>query len=297
MPSIVAIIVTYYPEESGIIQLLRAIESQVSRVVIIDNGSPESVEKVIRQHIPENGLFIFKGYNSGTAGAINTGISEAEKLAASHIVLFDQDGFPEPDMVENLISAMNKKKLDCKVAAVGPEYSDVKGEHASPFVKLKGLKLRRVDCNDDEVVAVDHLISSGCLISMDALKEIGGMEERLFIDYVDTEWCQRAIYQGYSLFGVCSAHMQHDLGDDFVTLFGRTIPVHSSLRYYYLIRNGLWLLRQSWVPSAWRIMDARRLVLIYIVFSLFVGTRLKNWKMMTTGIWHGMTERMGRYER
>lgn len=297
MRSVVAIIVTYYPEESGIIQLLRAIENQVAHVVIVDNGSTDTVEKIIRQHIPGNGLFISKGYNSGTAGAINTGIVAAEKLAASHIVLFDQDGLPEPDMVQKLISAMNKKKLGCKVAAVGPKYADIKGEHPSPFVKLKGLKLCRVDCNEDEVVAVDHLISSGCLISMEALKEVGGMEESLFIDYVDTEWCLRAIYQGYALFGVCSAHMQHDLGDGFVDLFGRTITVRSSLRYYYLIRNGLWLLRQSWVSTAWRIMDARRLFLIYIVFSLFVGTRLMNWKMMTTGIWHGMTGKMGRYER
>jgi len=296
MRSIVAIIVTYHPEESEIIQLLRAIESQVSHVVIVDNGSPESVGQVIRQHIPGNGLFISKGYNSGTAGAINTGILEAEKLTASHIVLFDQDACPEPDMVQKLISAMNKKKVECKVAAVGPKYSDVKGEHASPFVKLRGLKLCRVDCNEDEVVAVDHLISSGCLISMEALGEVGGMEESLFIDYVDTEWCLRAIYQGYSLFGVCSAHMQHDLGDDFVSLFGRTITVRSSLRYYYLIRNGLWLLRQPWVPSAWRVMDACRLVLIYIVYSVFVGTKLMNWKMMTTGIWDGMTGKMGRYE-
>jgi rhamnosyltransferase len=90
--------------------------------------------------------------------------------------------------------------------------------------------------------------------------------------------------------------MQHDLGDDFVSLFGRTITVRSSLRYYYLIRNGLWLLRQPWVPSAWRVMDACRLVLIYIVYSVFVGTKLMNWKMMTTGIWDGMTGKMGRYE-
>ena len=109
---------------------------------------------------------------------------------------------------------------------------------------------------------VDHLSSSGCLIAMDALAEVGGMEDRLFIDYVDTEWCLRAIYKGYSLFGVGSACMQHDLGDAFVNLFSRTVPVHSSLRYYYLIRNGLWLLRQPWVSSAWKIMDTRRFTLI-----------------------------------
>ena len=229
---VTAIIVTYHPEMVVLGALLDSVGSQVDHIIVIDNGSSRISGELIQQYLPANGTFISKGYNSGMAEAINTGLSEARKLAASHVVLFDQDSLPDPDMVENLFSVMSiKEETGYKVAAVGPRYSDVKGQQASPFVKLDGMRLRRVDCNEDEVVAVDHLISSGCLISMEALKEVGGMEESLFIDYVDTEWCLRAIYQGYALFGVCSAHMQHDLGDGFVDLFGRTITVRSSLRY------------------------------------------------------------------
>jgi len=294
---VTAIIVTYHPEMVVLGALLDSVGSQVDHIIVIDNGSSRISGELIQQYLPANGTFISKGYNSGMAEAINTGLSEARKLAASHVVLFDQDSLPDPDMVENLFSVMSiKEETGYKVAAVGPRYSDVKGQQASPFVKLDGMRLRRVDCNEDEVVAVDHLITSGCLISMAALANVGDMEECLFIDYVDTEWCLRALHKGYSLFGVGSARMKHDLGDEIVKLFGRTIPVHSSLRYYYLIRNGIWLLRQPWVSSAWRVMDFRRLFLIYLICSLFVGSKFENWKIMTIGIWDGMAGKMGRYE-
>lgn len=289
MPVIVSLIVTYNPDEAILAKLLKATAPQVDHIIVIDNGSkiePCTDQKIIK---------VLKGYNSGLSEAINTGIHEAKKLAASHVLLFDQDSLPAPDMVEHLISAMIQKNHEgYKVAAVGANYSDIKGQCSPPFVKLKGLSLSRIKCDENQIVAVDHLISSGCLIAMDALSEIGLMEEKLFIDYVDTEWCLRAIQKGYSIFGVGAALMQHDLGDDHARLLGRTIPVHASLRYYYLIRNGVWLLRQPWVSNQWRIMDARRLSLIYIVYSLFVGSRLKNWQMMTQGLFHGLTGRMGK---
>jgi rhamnosyltransferase len=295
MPKIVSIIVTYNPDNIVLLQLLKALENQVNYIIVIDNGSIYKTCLNTYGKIFKTIKFIFKGYNSGVSEAINTGILEAKKLTATHIIIFDQDSVPAPDMVENLISAMNQKSSEgYKVAAVGANYSDVKGQHLSPFVKLKGFTLSRIKCNGHEIVAVDHLISSGCLISMDAIAEIGGMEEKLFIDYVDTEWCLRAIHRDYSIFGVGSAYMQHDLGDYHVKLLGRTILVHSSLRYYYLIRNGVWLLRQPWVSTAWRLMDIRRLTLIYIICTFFVGTRFSNWKMMTLGLWHGLIGKMGK---
>lgn len=292
---VVAIVVTYYPNVYVLSTLLNAIQPQVDSVVVVDNGSGISIEDWLSDIYPDVAC-IALGQNYGIAKAQNTGIAWAKNGRARHVILFDQDSQPGSYIVENLLSVMSQKKDDgYKVAAVGPKYTDIKGQYTSPFVKLKGWKLCRIDCNEDEVVAVDHLISSGCLISMDALNDVGGMDERLFIDYVDTEWCRRAIHKGYELFGVGSAHMQHDLGDEYNKLFGRTISTHSSLRYYYIIRNGIWLLRQPWVSSAWRIMDACRLFKIYIVCSLFVGTRFENWKMMTKGIWHGLIGRMGKH--
>ncbi|MFK7776566.1 MAG: glycosyltransferase family 2 protein [Gimesia sp.] len=296
MDSVACIIVTFNPEFGGLVKLLKAITSQVSYVIVVDNSTCNSIQQKIKQLIPPNGCCITKGFNSGIAEAINTGIHEADRLQFSHVVLFDQDSVPHSKLIDGLSNAMkNEMKSGRKIAAAGPKYQDVKGLSRSPFVKLSGLYLHRIECSEEEVVTVDHLISSGSLISTNALHEIGFMEEKLFIDYVDTEWCLRAQSKGYEIIGVGCAQMQHDLGNEFVELLGRTIPVHSSLRYYYLIRNGLWLMKQNWVSGSWKLMDVRRLFLVYIVYSFFVGKRFENWKMLSLGIWHAMIGRMGKY--
>lgn len=297
MKNISAIIVTYFPDVAKMKELLHALKNQVQRIIVVDNGSPEESVKVLEALLPEAGSLISTGYNSGLAKALNTGIAEARNAGAEYVILFDQDSVPGPDMVDTLLFAVQQKQqAGIRVAAAGPNYSDIKGQSASPFVKLDGTRLRRIDCGENEIVAVDHLITSGSLVPMDALAIIGDMEDQLFIDYVDTEWCLRAVDKGYLLYGVGAATMRHDLGDRNAGLLGRTVIVHSPLRYYYLLRNGIWLLRQSWVSRAWRIMDVRRLFKTYIGRSLFVGRRFENWKMMTVGIWHGFSGKMGRYE-
>ena len=290
-----AIIVTYEPDKTRLNALIDSLLSQVESVVIVDNASKnKEINEFTKVHNSRISIIALEE-NCGVATAQNRGIRWATQQGFYYVLLMDQDSLPESCMVKHLIAGMKQKTEEgYKVAAVGPKYTDIKGRHASPFVKLKGWELCRIECLENELVAVDIIISSGSLISIDALVSVGDMTDQLFIDYVDTEWCLRANYKGYALFGVGAAHMQHDLGDEFTRLFGRTIPVHSSVRNYYIIRNGLWLLRQSWVSPAWRIMDSIRLFKIYIVCSLFAGNRFTNWKMMNKGIWHSLSGKTGK---
>jgi rhamnosyltransferase len=293
---VIAIIVTYNPDMAALNSLLDSIESQFASVIIIDNGSSSNVSEFIDQRQFKGVETIEMGFNSGIGKAINTGINVAYKKEFTHIVLFDQDSKPAADMISKLLETMNDKQSQgIDVAAVGPKYIDVKGGDRSPFVKLVGRKLQRIECPENETVIVDHLISSGSLISKNALDIVGLMEEKLFIDYVDTEWCLRAINKGYNLYGVGNAKMQHDLGDETINILGRVVPSHAPLRHYYLIRNGIWLLRQSWVSSSWKRMDSLRLCKIFISFSVFSDNRLENLKMMSIGVWHAIMGRMGKY--
>lgn len=296
MNTVACIIVTYNPDYAGVSRLLAAISPQVAQVIVVDNSPARATQEEILKLIPENGHCITLGGNLGIAEAINRGVLAAKELGVSHVVLFDQDSLPSPNLIDCLLHAMETEtQAGRRIAAVGPRYQDVKGQHSSPFVKLNGFRLQRIPCADDELVSVDLLITSGSLISIKALDEIGLMEAQLFIDYVDTEWCLRANSRGYEIIGVGCAQMEHDLGNQFIRLFGRTIPTHSSLRYYYLMRNGLWLLKQKWVSRSWKIMDARRLFLVSVVYSVFVGRRFENWKMISLGIWHAIIGRMGKY--
>lgn len=296
MTIIVAIVTSFNPNLEALKNLLESIEHQVKNIVVVDNGSPEKSIQIIKNFIPDNTTLIEKGHNSGVSEAINTGVVEAKTLRASHLVLFDQDSVPAGDMIEHLMASMAHKKGEgIKLAGCGPQYTDVKGYQTNAFTKLVGRRLKEIECSDHETVFVDHLITSGCLISMDAMDDVGPMEQQLFIDYVDIEWCHRATNKGYMLLGVGAAKMQHDLGEDVVNFFGRTILLHSALRYYYLIRNGVWMLKHPVASRDWKVMNAIRLLKIYVTLSLFVGTRFSNWKMMTKGLCDAFCGRMGRY--
>ncbi|MCV5831057.1 hypothetical protein OFN28_30780, partial [Escherichia coli] len=60
---------------------------------------------------------------------------------------------------------------------------------------------KNLEADSTGCVDVDHLIASGSLIPVDVFEKIGGMDDSLFIDYVDVEWSLRARYQGLRCYG------------------------------------------------------------------------------------------------
>ncbi len=297
-PFLTAIIVTYNPDKEELLRLLTAVAPQVQAVVVVDNGSDEDVARWTSEAGIAGSHCYLLGDNYGVAEAINYGVGRALSLGTTHVVLFDQDSLPAPSMVSRLFAGYTKMvEQGVKVAAVGPRYSDPRSANPPPFIRLKGLRLVRANCAGMSPVPVDYLVSSGCLIDLQCIKEIGLMQTSLFIDYVDVEWGLRAGKNGYQSFGVCDAYMQHHLGETPLTLFGRHIPLHSPLRHYYHFRNAVWLYRQSWVPIGWKMVDAYRLMFKYVVYSLFTDQPFTHCIMMTRGVWHGLIGRMGAYMR
>ena len=117
------------------------------------------------------------------------------------------------------------------------------------------------------------------------------MEEALFIDAVDFEWCFRVTAQGFRLYGVCDAEMGHSLGDrvqSFWLFRTRRISVRSPLRHYYVVRNRLLLLRRPYVAWRWAWQNVLWLISLVTFFSLFLPPRLQYARMMGQGIWHGI---------
>lgn len=293
----VAVVVTYNPELAILGELIEAVLPQVTGLIVVDNGS--HLDPVAWSRVVANPAIhvVYLGENRGVATAQNIGIRRAKLLSATHVLILDQDSLPGHDMVGRLLAAMyNKEAEGIRVAAVGPRYCDDRSFSEAPFVRLSGWRVRRVCCaRVDDIVEVDHLISSGSLIALSALDSVGGMREELFVDFVDTEWAMRAIRQGYRLFGVCNAAMKHRLGDAPLRVLGRTVPLHTPQRHYYLFRNGIWLCKQRSMPLGWRLATVRRLILMFVVLMLFGTDRLDRLAMMVRGTVDGIRNRMGRY--
>lgn len=296
--NVVAVIVSYRPQLEDLGELLDALVPQVDSVVVVDNGSEDHFGDWLEKYHAHSIHGIFLGSNTGVAAAQNVGIDWARRQGTDYVVLFDQDSLPAPDMVRCLVEAVQvKQAAGCKVAAVGPRYLDERQDNPPPFIRVQGLKLLRQVCaKSNSIVDVDYLISSGCLIPMSTLDAVGVMREWLFIDYVDIEWGLRARHHGFQSYGVCSAHMQHSLGDYPIEFFGKNIPLHSPLRHYYHFRNAVFLYKEPWVPLNWKLVDGWRLCLKYVFYSLFAKPRMAHLRMMTLGVWHGLVRKIGKFK-
>lgn len=291
---VVAVVVTYQPSLEVLEQLLDALVPQVASVVMVDNGSYSNLAERTSEHNTYAVELLQLGENRGIAAAQNIGIEWARNRGAEFVLLMDQDSIPAPDMVEELLSTIAKQPL---AAAAGPRYLDARQDNPPPFIEVRGLRLKRCVCSTEEsVVPVDYLIASGCLIPMAVLDKVRGMRDDLFIDYVDIEWGLRARHHGLQSYGVCSAHMQHSLGDHPIKFLGKNIPLHSPLRHYYHFRNAVLLYKEPWVSFNWKLVDGWRLCLKYVFYSIFAKPRLAHWRMMTLGVWHGLLGKSGKLE-
>ena len=96
------------------------------------------------------------------------------------------------------------------------------------------------------------------------------MTSKLFIDFVDIEWCLRARGKGYEIVSFPNVEIEHQLGDSSISFMGTNYPIHSPLRMYYYFRNAIYLYRLSEIDWNWRLVDASRNLSRFLFYMLFV---------------------------
>jgi rhamnosyltransferase len=291
---VVAVVVTFQPDQT-LIEAVHALKPQVSSVLVVDNGSDGERLRILQQ-LRSAFEPMLLGKNLGVGAAHNVGIARARKLGATHVLLMDQDSIARPGMVENMLAAeMRLISSGNRVGALGPVYHDPRLGKSWPFYRMSRLGVNGHGCTGEDTVPCDFLISSGTLVRIAVIDEVGAMNEGYFLEHVDTEWSLRARSRGYALFGVCSARMNHRLGDEAarVPLSDRHVQIYQPYRHYYLFRNSLLLWREHYAKFPWKVNELRRLVARIVYFSLFVPPRLERLRFMVLGIWHGILGRAG----
>ncbi|WP_103063637.1 glycosyltransferase family 2 protein [Actinomyces qiguomingii] len=295
MSIVVAVVVTYEPDHE-LTGLLNDLAAQCRHVLVVDNGSSPACLARITAAVTQAGAeLIALGSNRGIGAAQNVGIARARELGASHVLLSDHDSLPAPGMVDRLLAGFDSAG---HVAAVGPlPEEDRAGADQLVYVSRtwKPGRATREELNCDRL-EVAFLIASGCLIRLEALEAIGGMDESLFIDHVDLEWGLRARNAGYRLLVVPAARLNHRLGDEVVMLPGRSQPihVHGPARNYFLTRNTITLIRRSGLmPKRWRLRYVYWLIK-YVGFNSLLRDRgPERRRMLLRGVRDGMRSRSG----
>ncbi|MBB5210594.1 glycosyltransferase family 2 protein [Microbulbifer hydrolyticus] len=287
------VVVTYHPDTKLLAKSILSLRHQVQSITVVDNNSEnfDSLRSLIKNY-PECDL-VSLPENRGLGAAQNTGIKKAVDQGADQILLLDQDSVMEGDSVTILSRSLFRLNLQQKTAAVGPQYKIDGNSVASPFVRTSWFYLGRVpltELQNSTFVETEFLISSGTLIDADAFRKIGPMDEELFIDHVDTEWCLRARSRNYRLYGVRDAHMSHRLGEQTYRIWlgrWRLLPKHKPFRYYFMFRNSLLLARKPHVPLKWFSAELTKLLILASLCIFAPGQRWQSLRLAAQGIKDG----------
>lgn len=284
-----AIIVTYNATPIHVLRLTSSLAGQVDTIIVVDNGSANLADLRMRVESDPRIALIALAQNMGIAFAQNAGIDHARRAGARYLIYFDQDSLITEDFVRPLKEAFVSLSATHKVALVAPVFKDERNGFFYPLIWLSRHGLRRKIIptgRETAPIPVSIAISSGTFTSMAVMDQVGAMRSAFFIDYVDIEWCLRAVNAGYSLFAIPTVCMLHSIGDRSIPFLRWHLVIHSEWRRYYRIRNGFWLLRLPHVP----ILLALREVLINIVHQGVLLLTQKNRKLQLKHFLRGVRD-------
>jgi rhamnosyltransferase len=288
-----SIIVTYQINVEDLTEILKHQKDNFQQIIIVNNTPQINLSQFKSKQV----TVINNPGNIGLSAALNIGIHKAKKLGFKMVALFDQDTQLPPNFTKNMLEKINHYQGDKPVAVYSPIFHNHVINETGRHINFKAFRLIRGSVSDTESYAKPHyVITSGSIIPIEALDEIGLMREELFIDFVDIEWCLRARRHDYDVVAINEVMIDHYLGDYAVHFMGNHYPIHTPLRMYYYFRNAIYLYRLSEIELNWKFVDGARNIFRFLFYMLLVKDRLTYFKYITKGYYHGFIKKMGKLE-
>jgi rhamnosyltransferase len=280
--------VTYHPDPEFPARIHRILP-QVGALVIVDNGSAEAQQHMLRDLavLPPIHL-VLNGVNLGIASALNIGIRHAAALGFAWALLLDQDSDVDEDMVRHLCAVRAVFPDRDKLAVIGSGFRDINKD--GPVVK------QAVGAAPWE--EAEFVITSGSLISLPVHAAIGAFREELFIDSVDVDYCYRARARGYRVIKTRKTIMAHAIGafaQHNLLWMKKWTSNHSPDRRYYIARNGTVMLREygNYVCGLWALKSFMRCFRLCKRIVLYEQMRGRKIAAVCQGWWDGVRGHMG----
>lgn len=246
MESIAIVIVTYRPTQEILKNFIKtkdlAQKYGISKFFCVDN-SPEKSE--ISNFFAELSdiEYIFNNNYGGLSRALNIGCKMAISNDAEYAVLMDQDTiFPESFFTgirEYLINLKNG------VGILAPNMYRLIRSNSGDLV------LDERPLYGTETSEVEMVVTSGSIIDLRLYSKVGGFDEKLFIGHIDRDYSCKVINAKRTILRLGNVFVYQENGyaneSNKISIGNRTFysSNYSSERYYYAIRNELYL-RRLW---------------------------------------------------
>lgn len=224
-------IVLFNPDIKRLKENIDAVIIQCTHLYLVDNGSGnvDEVKGLLNQYNQSKISILWNRENQGIAKALNQLTSAAQKEGFDWILTLDQDSV----VPSNIVGEFEKYINNSSVGILCPIICDRN--------KDEEIKINE-DCTE-----IDECITSGSLLNIKAWSEIGGFDERMFIDGVDFDICYRLRQRGYKIYCIHSVVLLHELGhiEYHRFLFWKVlVKNHSVFRKYYIARNIIYVAKK-----------------------------------------------------
>jgi len=222
-----AAFILFDPERKFLDNIL-SLESKADKLFLVDNSLSRNEWLTDALAADSRFTYLHEGSNKGIAIRLNEVCQLALTEGYQYLLTMDQDSRFDEQSIDQYIR--------CVESFTGKQEVSMFGINHEMAIALP-------DCAFN---IVNSIITSGSIINLSAYKKIGGFDENLFIDFVDTEYCFRSIQKGYQIIKFPGIFMHHSLGKisaerSIKNLKKTNRSFHSSLRLYYMLRNFLYL--------------------------------------------------------
>lgn len=281
------IIVLYNPNNSHIQSLEKLKDAQNQCLITVVDNTSKSNDRL---ELIKSDYFVYTPLlrNTGIAYAQNVGINECINRKCSHIVFFDQDSIIPNNYLRNIVEEYDRIENQCpELFLLGPTAYNLesKEEYMSVIHKKNGYK------GVEDFYYQRDVISSGSCVRASKISDVGLMDDMLFIDAVDFEWCWRAQKKGFLTGITPNVTLDHKVGQKELRFpFGYKVIISAPIRYFYQYRNYIWLLKRSYVPDSWKVNTGIKLVARLFYFPFVVKNGLTIEKNMWKGILAGLSK-------
>jgi GT2 family glycosyltransferase len=184
------------------------------RVIVLDNASKDGSVESIRSAFP-NVQIISLEENLGYAGNNNVGIKAALEMGADWVFVLNEDTIVATDCLGQMIKV---GESNLKIGITGPTVY----HHNEPdIIQSAGGTLDRHwqpihngqnEKDQGQYTApkrVDWISGCAILVRREVIEQIGGLDERFFYYWEETDWCIRAREKGWEIWYVPQAKIWH----------------------------------------------------------------------------------------
>jgi rhamnosyltransferase len=255
-------VVTLFNPQDDVLDNIRSYLPYVKELLVIDNSEVPYDLSILKKEFNVTVFCFYK--NLGISEALNLALKYAEKKEYKWLLTMDQDSYFNSEEIIRFITVFKKISHD-NLAIFSPLHND-----------------KRVKKNHIINSSENFVMTSGNIINIQKSLNIGGFDERLFIDEVDHDFCLRLKKEKYTIIQNQNCYLNHTLGEK-CSLSKKTR--YSSKRLYYMSRNYLFLRERhrEYFPTFFKERD-KYLLKFFIKQILYSSKKKEFIKMLYLGI-------------